>query len=338
MKIRIHHHLIYNLHFRQVSYIIIHGDAMKVIEFSPHGFCKGVVNAITIINKVIEDPFIPRPIYLLGSLVHNKQINQAIESKGVIVLDGSSRDDMLDQIAFGTVVLTAHGVSPSIYEKVSKKGLFLIDSTCKDVMRSHKIIREKIDEGFTVLYIGKLGHPETEGVLGIHPEIVLIETLDDISTLVLKNKKLAVTNQTTMSIYDIYTMFEKLKQLFPDIVLIDELCYATKQRQQAVIEQSKLCDAVIVVGDRSSNNCKKLAEIAKNVAKKDVYQIQSVEELDLDTIRKHSIIGVTSAASTPYAITREVIEILEQLDEIHTSTVKSSLKLQDYLIIKKHRL
>jgi 4-hydroxy-3-methylbut-2-enyl diphosphate reductase len=316
----------------------VNGDAMKVIEFSPHGFCKGVVNALNIINKVIEDPFIPRPIYLLGSLVHNKQINQAIESKGVIVLDGKSRDDMLDEIAYGTVVLTAHGVSPFIYEKVAKKGLFMIDSTCKDVMRSHKIIREKINDGFTVLYIGKLGHPETEGVLGIHPEIVLIETLDDITNLAIKNKKLAVTNQTTMSMYDIYTMFEKLKELFPHIELIDELCYATKQRQQAVIEQSKLCNAVIVVGDKSSNNCKKLAEIARSVAKKDVYQIQSIEELDLDSIRKYSIIGITSAASTPYAITKEIIDVLERLDEIHTPTVKSSLQLQDYLVIKKHRL
>lgn len=310
---------------------------MNIIEFAPQGFCKGVINAISIINRVIENPTIPRPIHLLGALVHNKQITEAIKQKGVIVLDGHSRDEMLDQVTTGTVVITAHGVSPKIYEKVKSKNLYMIDSTCKDVTRTHNIIKDKLKLNYTVLFIGKKGHPETEGVLGIDERIVLIENQTDIDNLSMNDSLLCVTNQTTMSLYDIFHLFEGLKEKFPQIELIDELCLATKQRQQAVLEQSKLCDLVIVVGDKTSNNCKKLTEIAKNVAKKDVVQIESIEELDLQFVKQYHTVGITSAASTPYAITKEVIDVLEQIDDIDTSFVKSSLNLPDLLQLKKHR-
>jgi len=310
---------------------------MKIIEFAPQGFCKGVINAISIINRAVSDSSIPRPVHLLGALVHNKQITEAIKAKGVIVLDGKTRDQMLDEVTTGTVVITAHGVSPAIYQKAASKNLHLIDSTCKDVTRSHNIIKEKLNDDYTVIYIGKQNHPETEGVLGIDPRIILIESVEDVETLNLESTRLAVTNQTTMSLYDIYTMFEHLKEKYPTIELIDEICLATRQRQNAVLEQSKLCDLVIVVGDITSNNCRKLSEMARDVAKKEVFQVQSIEELNLDEVRKYDIVGVTSAASTPYAITKEIVDALETIDSINTSYVKSNLTLMDLLNVKKHR-
>src|SRR5690554_1672575 len=201
---------------------------MKISKLTPRGFCKGVTYAIHVINKAIENKDLKRPIYILGNIVHNKNIVQTFKSKGIITLEGPSRVSMLEKIKEGTVIFTAHGVSDEVRDLASKKGLDVIDATCKDVTRTHNLIKDKLNEGYKVLFYGKLNHPETEGVLGIGREITLIEDNTNINILPVSSDKMIITNQTTMSYLDLIKKYEELKKVYPQLELMDEVCSATR--------------------------------------------------------------------------------------------------------------
>src|SRR5690554_180934 len=156
---------------------------MEITKLTPRGFCKGVVNAIHIINKTLENNTYKKPIYMLGNIVHNKNVVEAFKSKGIIILDGESRVDMLKKINEGTVIFTAHGVSDEVRNIATMKGLDIVDATCKDVKKTHDVIKEKLLEGYLLLFYGKENHPETEGIIGISDEIILITDKTDLSTL-----------------------------------------------------------------------------------------------------------------------------------------------------------
>lgn len=175
---------------------------MEIIKITPRGYCYGVVDAMVIARNASLDKSLPRPIYILGMIVHNKHVTDAFESDGIITLDGPNRLKILEQIDEGTVIFTAHGVSPEVKRRAKEKGLVCIDATCPDVDNTHQLIREVKSNGYHVIYIGKKGHPEPEGAVGVAPDIVhLVQTLEDIDALPeeLLNQKLIVTNQTTMS-------------------------------------------------------------------------------------------------------------------------------------------
>lgn len=128
---------------------------MKVIKISPRGYCYGVVDAMVIARNAALDKTLPRPIYILGMIVHNKHVTDAFEEEGIITLDGSNRNDIIEQVDSGTVIFTAHGVSPEIRKIAEKKGLVTLDATCPDVTATHDLIREKQAEGYQIIYIGK---------------------------------------------------------------------------------------------------------------------------------------------------------------------------------------
>src|SRR6185437_5655135 len=169
---------------------------MDIIKISPRGYCYGVVDAMVIARNASLDKSLPRPIYILGMIVHNKHVTDAFAEDGIITLDGPNRKEILEKVESGTVIYTAHGVSPEVRELAKKKGLTTIDATCPDVTTTHDLIRQKEKEGYDVIYIGKKGHPEPEGAVGVAPHIVhLIETLDDVDELNVQNNKIIVTNQ-----------------------------------------------------------------------------------------------------------------------------------------------
>jgi 4-hydroxy-3-methylbut-2-enyl diphosphate reductase len=177
------------------------------------------------------------------------------------------------------------------------------------------LIREKVAEGYDIIYIGKKAHPEPEGAIGIAPEHVhLIEREEDIDLLQLDTERIVITNQTTMSQWDIRHLISKLIERYPRAEIHNEICLATQVRQEAVAEQAKETDLVIVVGDPRSNNSNRLAQVSEEIAGVPAYRISDVSEIKLEWLEGKKTIGVTSGASTPTPLTREVIQYLEQFN------------------------
>ncbi|CAH8716601.1 4-hydroxy-3-methylbut-2-enyl diphosphate reductase [Paenibacillus thiaminolyticus] len=289
---------------------------MEVRKITPRGYCYGVVDAMVLAQQTARNLDLPRPIYILGMIVHNRHVTDAFEDEGIITLDGANRLDILDQIDSGTVIFTAHGVSPEVRKKAREKGLTTVDATCPDVTRTHDLIREKTAEGYEIIYIGKKGHPEPEGAIGVAPDKVhLIETEAEIAALQVGTDRLVITNQTTMSQWDIKHIMNRLIARFPTAEIHNEICMATQERQAAVAEQAAGCDLVIVVGDPRSNNSNRLAQVSEEIAGVRAFRISDLSELKREWLDGVGLVGVTSGASTPTPITKEVVAYLEQYDQ-----------------------
>lgn len=294
---------------------------MEVLKISPRGYCYGVVDAMVIARNAALDESLPRPIYILGMIVHNKHVTDAFEEDGIITLEGNNRLEILNKVETGTVIFTAHGVSPEVRELARKKGLVSIDATCPDVTVTHDLIREKTAEGYDIIYIGKAHHPEPEGALGVAPgRVHLVENSSDIEQLTLHNDKLLVTNQTTMSQWDVVHLMEDLKKKYPHIEVHKEICMATQVRQEAVAEQAGEADLLIVVGDPKSNNSNRLTQVSVEIANTPSYRISDVSEIELSWLEGVERVAVTAGASTPTLIVREVIEFLTKFDPADPAT------------------
>ncbi|WP_435921867.1 4-hydroxy-3-methylbut-2-enyl diphosphate reductase [Paenibacillus sp. DYY-L-2] len=294
---------------------------MEVIKISPRGYCYGVVDAMVLARQAAKNLDLPRPIYILGMIVHNSHVTNSFEDEGIITLDGPNRMEILNQVESGTVIFTAHGVSPEVRKLAREKGLTTVDATCPDVTKTHVLIKEKVDEGYDVIYIGKKGHPEPEGAVGVAPDKVhLIEKEADIDDLVIESDRIVITNQTTMSQWDIKHIMNKLLEKFPGAEVHNEICLATQLRQEAVAEQAGQADLVIVVGDPRSNNSNRLAQVSEEIAGVTAYRIADVTELNREWLQGISKVAVTSGASTPTPITKEVINYLEQYDPENPAT------------------
>ncbi|CAH0117842.1 MULTISPECIES: 4-hydroxy-3-methylbut-2-enyl diphosphate reductase [unclassified Paenibacillus] len=294
---------------------------MEVVKITPRGYCYGVVDAMVLAMQTAKNLDLPRPIYILGMIVHNSHVTEAFEREGIITLDGNNRLDILNQVDRGTVIFTAHGVSPEVRRIAREKGLTTVDATCPDVTRTHDLIRDKVADGYEIVYIGKKGHPEPEGAIGIAPEHVhLIEKEQEIAELSLNTERIVITNQTTMSQWDIKHLMNRLIEKFPTAEIHNEICLATQTRQEAVAEQAKETDLVIVVGDPRSNNSNRLAQVSEEIAGVKAYRIADITELNLEWLKGVRKVGVTSGASTPTPITKEVIAYLEQYDPDNPET------------------
>ena len=294
---------------------------MEVIKINPRGYCYGVVDAMVIARNAALDKTLPRPIYILGMIVHNKHVTDAFEQEGIITLDGENRKDIIEQVEKGTVIYTAHGVSPEIREIARRKGLVSIDATCPDVTVTHDLIREKSAEGYDIIYIGKKGHPEPEGAIGVAPDHVhLVQSIKDIDNLQLDNKKILVTNQTTMSQWDVAFLMEKIQEKFPYVEVHKEICLATQVRQEAVAQQAGDADLLIVVGDPMSNNSNRLTQVSVEIASTPSYRIGDISELKIEWLMDIDKVAVTAGASTPTPIVKEVVAFLEKFDKNDPST------------------
>lgn len=309
---------------------------MKVIKISPRGYCYGVVDAMVIARNAALDKTLPRPIYILGMIVHNSHVTEAFEEEGIITLDGKDRKDIINKVDKGTVIFTAHGISPEVREIAKQKGLVTIDATCPDVTRTHDLIQEKEKEGYQIIYIGKSGHPEPEGAIGVAPHAVhLVSNEEDVNRLELSAPKIIVTNQTTMSQWDVSHIMELLKVKFPNAEFHNEICNATQVRQEAVAEKAGEADVTIVVGDPKSNNSNRLAQVSQEIAGTKAYRIGDLSELKIEWIKDAKTVAVTSGASTPTPITKEVINFLEQFDPNDEATWKAEKKVPLNKILPK---
>ncbi|MCY0893502.1 MAG: 4-hydroxy-3-methylbut-2-enyl diphosphate reductase [Acidibacillus sp.] len=306
---------------------------MKVVKITPRGYCYGVVDAMVLASQVAKQPDLPRPIYILGMIVHNQYVVEAFEKQSIITLDGDNRLEILEQIDHGTVIFTAHGVSPAVRERAHAKGLTVIDATCPDVTRTHRLIEEKVAIGYDVVYIGKHGHPEPEGAMGVSPDhVFLVEKSADVVALpadlgrrdgvqgVNGQERIIVTNQTTMSQWDIAELVDEVTQRFPRAEVFNEICDATQVRQNAVATQAKGADLCLVVGDPRSNNSGRLAQVATEIAGIKAYRIADITEIQLEWLEGVETVAVTSGASTPTPITRAVVDFLLQFDPLRPET------------------
>lgn len=309
---------------------------MNVIKITPRGYCHGVVNALQVVAKVLADESVAKPIYLLGEIVHNQNITDVLTKRGIITLTGNSRKEMLSQVENGTVIITAHGIDPHLINEARDNGLNVVDATCIDVYKTHDLIKDKLNDGYDVIYIGKQNHPEPEGAIGINPNrIHLVSTIEDIENLKLTNKKICITNQTTMSVWDTAKIMQQAHRLYPELELINEICNSTSMRQEAVSEMAKLCDLTVVVGDPKSNNTNRLVQISEEIAGTAAIRINNLTELDPNILVKHQTIGVTSGASTPTIITSEIIRFIEQFDPNIAATWDTTSKIDHDRIIPR---
>ena len=208
---------------------------MNVKRVVPSGFCKGVVSAVNLAKKTrISNP--DTPIYILGNIVHNSYVTDELTKQGIVTLDDSkcSRYELLDQIDSGIVILTAHGTADAVKNKALKKGLTVVDGTCKDVLKTKDIIVQYLDSGYDVIYFGKKNHPEANAILSLSTRIHLVSGKEDIEQLNITNQKIIITNQTTMSFLELEKMIELIKVRYPNAEAVKEICTATSMRQKAI--------------------------------------------------------------------------------------------------------
>lgn len=285
---------------------------MEVIKITPRGYCYGVVDAVSLARDVASDPKMPRPIYILGQIVHNRHTVEELEKLGVRTMDGSDRLQLISGIDHGTVIFTAHGVSPVVRIEAARKGLKTIDATCPDVTRTHDLIRALAAQDYFVIYVGKKGHPEPEGAVGEAPDRVqLVENQADVEALDINVPRLAVVTQTTLSQWDTQAIIESIRARYPQAEVHNEICLATQQRQEAVATQSREADVVLVVGDERSNNSNRLVQVAREIAGRPAYLVGTVQDIDPAWLKGRRKVAVTSGTSTPTHITRDVIQFLE---------------------------
>jgi 4-hydroxy-3-methylbut-2-enyl diphosphate reductase len=293
------------------------GDAlsMDVIKISPRGYCYGVVDAMNIARNAAHDTSLPRPIYVIGLVVHNKFAVDELTALGIITLDGPDRASILERVTKGTVIFTAHGIAPLVKQRAAERGLHIIDATCPDVTKTHTLVRDFVERGYEVIYIGKKGHPEPEGVIGEAPEhVALVETADDLDSVpeyIRTAPHLLVTTQTTLSQWDTAKLTQEIVRRFPQAEVHNEICMATQLRQEAVAAQARGADLTIVVGDPRSNNSNRLAQVAEELAGCPSIRIESVDDLTPEMIEGKRRIAITAGASTPSQITRAVIRYVE---------------------------
>jgi 4-hydroxy-3-methylbut-2-enyl diphosphate reductase len=255
------------------------------------------------------------PVHMLGMLVHNTHATDDLQQQGIALVDQPDRLAGLSQIKGGTVIFTAHGVSPQVKQRAVELGLTPVDATCSDVVRTHELVADLARKGYDVVYIGRKGHPEPEGVVGEAPgNVYLVQDPEDIDALDLKGDRIAVTCQTTLSVWDTEDLIGRVKERYPQAEVHNEICRATQERQEAAVDAAKYVDLVIVVGSPRSSNSLRLVEVVKKLANKPAYLVDSLEELDLSWFAGVKKVGVTSGASTPSQLTRRVIEYLEAVE------------------------
>lgn len=281
---------------------------MLVEKIRPQGYCKGVILALNKCIETINNPNTKKPVYLLGMIIHNHLVCEELKKKEIIILEGNDKEKLLDKIDTGTVIISAHGVSNKVKEKAINKGLIIVDTTCPDVKKVHDSVLDYLQMGYEILYIGKQNHPETIGILEESNDIILIDSLDKLYPLD-KTKKYYVTNQTTLSHSYLDLYHQKIKELFSEAIIENNICLATTKREVALYDVKT--DLIVVVGDYNSSNTQKLVEIAKNKAQsKAVIAIERACDLLKYNLAGYSSACVTSGASTPNEIVDQVIRFL----------------------------
>ena len=276
---------------------------MKVLLGVPRGFCAGVVRAIEIVELALQK--FPHPVYVKHQIVHNPYVVQSLESKGARTVESVS------QIPEGsTVVFSAHGSPPEDYAEAKKRGLNVIDATCPLVTKVHNEAKRYAKNGRNLVLVGHRGHQEVKGTMGQADMHLVDDREEDNMPEWDRKEPVAVITQTTLSVTDTQQAVAKIQETFDDVVVRNDLCYATTNRQHAVSELAKRVDAVLVVGAHNSSNCNRLREVAEANGVP-AYLINGPEELDPEWMAGVERVGITSGASTPEEFILNVISSLE---------------------------
>ncbi len=286
---------------------------MEIISVIPRGYCQGVVRAIQIAKDTVKE-YPNQTISMLGMLVHNQYVVNECKHLGIICLDDqkATRIELLDKIQEGVVIITAHGASDAVYQKAKDKGLIVVDATCKDVNKTHVLVKEHVKHG-DVIYIGKKNHPEAEGTTSLSNRIHLVTSIDDLEKLG-QLENVLITCQTTLSLLETEALIQKAKEKYSDASVAPEICNATRIRQEAVLNLKDI-DVLYVVGDPHSNNSNQLRKSAEKIGIPHAYLIETSHDIREEQIKDMNRVAVTSGSSTPTALTNDVIEVLKKYAE-----------------------
>ena len=281
---------------------------MKIILANPRGFCAGVDRAVEIVRQVLKKK--GSPIYVKHEVVHNQTVVEELKALGVIFVEEIS--DIPDN---ATAIFSAHGVSKEVQKKSLSKGLEIFDATCPLVSKVHAEVELHSRAGRECVLIGHANHPEVEGTMGQYDkslggEIYLVQSKEDADTLIVKNEEnIAFVTQTTLSIDDTQEIIAVLKSRFPAILgpKKDDICYATQNRQDSVKQLTLKCDLILVIGSKNSSNSNRLREIAERSGVES-HLIDTPLDLNLDWFKGKQSIGITSGASAPEHLVRELLD------------------------------
>ena len=280
---------------------------MEIVLAKPRGFCAGVVRAVEIVELALDIHGVP--VYVFHEIVHNRHVVEDLQTRGAVFVES------LDAVPPGAVtIFSAHGVSTAIVEQAERKGLDIIDATCPLVTKVHLQAQRYSSKDFEVIIIGHLGHEEVDGTMGsVSGPVQVVSTTADVAALQVRDaQKLAYVTQTTLSIDDTREVIEALKRRFPAIQgpELDDICYATQNRQNAVRQLAAEVDLLLVVGARNSSNSIRLREVGKQHGLA-AYLIQDESEIEpawLNGVRK---VGVTAGASAPEVLVQQVLARLQ---------------------------
>ena len=276
---------------------------MNIILAKSAGFCFGVKRAVETVYKEADKN--QTPIYTFGPIIHNEEVIKDLRSHGVEVLND---EEELKTADADVVVIRSHGVAKYIYDILEERGITCVDATCPFVKKIHKIVAEKSAEGSYIVIVGNGEHPEVQGIRGWAGEqVTVVQTQEDAERFELpdKDQKVCIVAQTTFN----YNKFKELVEIISkkryDIVVLNTICNATKERQTEARQIAARVDAMVVIGDKRSSNTQKLFEICKEECL-NTYYIQTLDDLDINQLRSVESVGITAGASTPNKIIEEV--------------------------------
>ncbi|NCT91151.1 4-hydroxy-3-methylbut-2-enyl diphosphate reductase [Cellulomonas sp. APG4] len=294
----------------------------RVLLAAPRGYCAGVDRAVIAVEKALEH-YGP-PVYVRKEIVHNKFVVETLSERGAVFVEET------DEVPEGArVVFSAHGVSPAVHAAAAARSLQTIDATCPLVTKVHKEAVRFASDDFDILLIGHDGHEEVEGTAGEAPEhIQVVNSPDAVDDVTVRDpEKVVWLSQTTLSVDETMETVRRLRERFPSLQdpPSDDICYATQNRQVAVKKLAPECDVVVVVGSANSSNSVRLVEVALDAGARTSYRIDRAAELDPAWFEGASTVGVTSGASVPEILVRDVLESLASMgfadvEEVRTAT------------------
>jgi 4-hydroxy-3-methylbut-2-enyl diphosphate reductase len=301
----------------------------RVLLASPRGYCAGVDRAVVAVEKALEAH--GAPIYVRKEIVHNRHVVHNLAERGVIFVDEA------DEVPEGAVVVfSAHGVAPGVHSQAAARGLRTIDATCPLVTKVHHEAKRFAKEDYDILLVGHHGHEEVEGTAGEAPDHVqLVDGPEGVASVQVRDpEKVIWLSQTTLSVDETMETVRQLRERFPKLQdpPSDDICYATQNRQVAVKAMAPRCDLVLVVGSRNSSNSVRLVEVALSAGAGASHLIDHADEIDDAWLSGVGTVGLTSGASVPEVLVRDVLEYLRErgwsdVEEITTAEETLSFSL-----------
>jgi 4-hydroxy-3-methylbut-2-en-1-yl diphosphate reductase len=282
---------------------------MDIILAQPRGFCAGVERAIEIVERCLE--LYKPPIYVLHEIVHNRHVVEQLRERGAVFVES-----LAEVPTGGVCIFSAHGVATAVVQQAEAQQLNVIDATCPLVTKVHLQAQRYARQGYEIIIIGHPGHPEVEGTRGrIEGKVYVLSTEAEVAELHVSNPhQLAYVTQTTLSIDDTKTVINALLQRYPHIQgpALNDICYATQNRQNAVRELLQSIDLLLVVGAHNSSNSNRLREVGaqSGVAS---YLIEDANDIQIEWFSGSPRVGITAGASAPEILVTGVLARLNEL-------------------------